>query len=175
MLTTTAPRLANVSVKNVGSGIDIELTAESLSAVVQSEITKISLLKADILRTHLAVEELSTPSMMNIRKVLYEWHGKLPPQVQLRFLQNPGLPPLVRWSIYHTHLLYQGAFMLVYRRIVARCFRAYQNGDGLSYIADNPVALSLVEQGVRSAKDSARILGLLLAEEGVIRRCWIVM
>ncbi|GAB1314630.1 hypothetical protein MFIFM68171_04840 [Madurella fahalii] len=154
---------------------DADNYSAEVGELVQAEITKISLLKADILRTHLAVEELSTRSMESIRKVLYDWHGQLPPQVQLQSLQNPNLPPLVRWSIYHTHLLYQGAFMLVYRRIVARCFRAYENGDGLSYLVDNPIALSLVEQGVRSAKDSARILGLLLAEKGVIRKCWIVI
>ncbi|KXX73636.1 Nitrogen assimilation transcription factor nit-4 [Madurella mycetomatis] len=179
-LSSTLGYISSVDDSAFGELVPIaEQDADNYSAevgeLVQAEITKISLLKADILRTHLAVEELSTPSMNSIREVLYNWHEQLPPQVQLQYLQNPGLPPLVRWSIYHTHLLYQGAFMLVYRRIVARCFRAYRNGDGMSYIADNPVALGLVEQGVRSAKDSARILGLLLSEEGVIRRCWIVI
>jgi hypothetical protein len=82
-------------------------------------MTKISLLKAGILRNHLAVQELTTLGMDGIIRELQEWHEQLPEQMKLRSLYRTDWPDLVRWSIYHLHLLYHGAFMLVYRRIAA--------------------------------------------------------
>lgn len=139
-------------------------------------MTKIALLKADILRNHLASGELSAQSMETILKELNAFHAQIPPQLQLRSLQDEAIPPLVRWAVYNTHLLYLGAFMLVYRRVAARCVRAYSEGKGASFISgNNPTLVSLLDQGLAAAKGSCRILNLLLREQGVFRRCWIAM
>ncbi|KAG7289240.1 hypothetical protein NEMBOFW57_005605 [Staphylotrichum longicolle] len=84
-------------------------------------------------------------------------------------------PPLVRWSLYHLHLLYNGAFMLVYRRIAAHCVRLQRTGQELAGASPNLTLQSLIEQGVTSARDTARIVTLLLNEQGVFKRCWIVI
>ncbi len=143
-------------------------------AVVQTEITKISLLKAGILRNHLVVQELTTLSMDGISRELQDWHGQLPEPMKLRSLCRDDWPPLVRWSLYHVHLLYHGAFMLVYRRIATHCTRLHRTGTDVASTQE-PTLLNLVEQGITSALDTARIVTLLLQEQGVFRRCWIVM
>jgi hypothetical protein len=138
-------------------------------------MTKISLLKAGILRNHLAVQELTTLGMDGIIRELQEWHEQLPEQMKLRSLYRTDWPDLVRWSIYHLHLLYHGAFMLVYRRIAAHCVRLQRTGGDFAAASAEPTLRNLIEQGVTSARDTARIVSLLLAEQGVFRRCWIVM
>ena len=143
--------------------------------VVQAEMTKISLLKAGILRNHLAVPELTTLGMDGIIRELQDWHGQLPEPMKLRSLCRDDWPPLVRWSLYHLHLLYNGAFMLVYRRIAAHCVRLQRTGQDPAGASPNLTLLSLVEQGLTSARDTARIVSLLLNEQGVFKRCWIVM
>lgn len=138
-------------------------------------MTKISLLQAGILRNHLAVQELTKLGMDGAIRELQEWHGQLPEAMQLQSLYRTDWPPLVRWSIYHLHLLYHGAFMLVYRRIAAHCVRLQRMGGDLATAGQEPTLRSLVEQGITSARDTARIVSLLLGEQGVFKRCWIVM
>jgi len=139
-------------------------------------MTKIVLLKAGILRNHLAVPELTALGMDGIIRELQEWHEQLPEPMKLRSLYRTDWPPVVRWSIYHLHLLYHGAFMLVYRRIAAHCVRLQRAGATATESAfREPNLMNLVEQGVTSARDTARIVNLLLGEQGVFRRCWIVM
>lgn len=144
-------------------------------AVVQAEMTKIVLLKAGILRNHLAVQELTTFGMDGILRELSDWHGQLPEPMKLHSLHGDVCPPLVRWSIYHVHLLYHGAFMLVYRRIAAHCVRLQRSGRDLASASREPALVRLVDQGITSARDTARIVSLLLSEQGVFKRCWIVM
>ncbi|KAL2166298.1 hypothetical protein VTG60DRAFT_2957 [Thermothelomyces hinnuleus] len=111
-------------------------------------MTKIVLLKAGILRNHLAVPELTALGMDGIIRELQEWHEQLPEPMKLRSLYRTDWPPLVRWSIYHLHLLYHGAFMLVYRRVAAHCVRLQLTGRDLaSSAAQEPNLVSLVEPG----------------------------
>ncbi|KAL2176477.1 uncharacterized protein P884DRAFT_285865 [Thermothelomyces heterothallicus CBS 202.75] len=158
------------------AGEDEDSYSAELGELVQGEMPKIVLLKAGILRNHLAVPELTALGMDGIIRELQEWHEQLPEPVKLRSLCRTDWPPPVRWSIYHLHLLYHGAFMLVYRRIAAHCVRLRRTGRDLaSSAAQEPNLVSLVEQGVTSARDTARIVSLLLGEQGVFRRCWIVI
>lgn len=136
-------------------------------------MTKISLLKAGILRTHLANKQLTSYGMNGIIKELQEWHERLPDQMQLAKLGDFDIAPGIRWSIYHVHLLYLGAYMLVYRRIAAQYVREFRDGNAISH--KDPKAVSLVDHGVTAARDSARILGLLHHDKGIFRRCWLVM
>jgi len=136
-------------------------------------MTKISLLKAGILKTHLAKKELTSSSMKGIMKELQEWHERLPDQMQLNKLGDFNLAPGIRWSIYHIHLLNLGAYMLVYRRIAAQYVREFRDGNAITH--KDPTAVSFIDQGVTAARDSARILGLLHHDKGIFRRCWLVM
>jgi hypothetical protein len=138
-------------------------------------MTKIVLLNAGILRNHLVFRELTTLGMDGIIKELQEWHVQLPPELQLRRLHRDDWPPMVRWSIYHLHILYHGAFILVYRRAAAECVRLRRADGDTPWAGFDTSLLGLVKQGISSARDTARILRLLLAEQGVFKRCWIVM
>ncbi|KAH6641192.1 hypothetical protein F5144DRAFT_642046 [Chaetomium tenue] len=154
---------------------DHDSYSAELGELVQAEMTKISLLQAGILRNHLAVQELTKLGMDGAIRELQDWHGQLPEAMQLQSLYRTDWPPLVRWSIYHLHLLYHGAFMLVYRRIAAHCVRLQRMGGDLATAGQEPTLRSLVEQGITSARDTARIVSLLLGEQGVFKRCWIVI
>jgi len=144
-----------------------------IEQMVQAEMTKISLLKAGILKTHLAKKELTSSSMKGIMKELQEWHERLPDQMQLNKLGDFNLAPGIRWSIYHIHLLNLGAYMLVYRRIAAQYVREFRDGNAITH--KDPTAVSFIDQGVTAARDSARILGLLHHDKGIFRRCWLVI
>ncbi|KAK3984412.1 hypothetical protein QBC44DRAFT_337026 [Cladorrhinum sp. PSN332] len=146
-----------------------------VAEMVQAEMTKIALLKAGILKTHLANKELTVYGMNGIIKELQEWHERLPPQMQLTKIGQFEIAAGIRWSIYHVHLLYLGAYMLVYRRIAAQCVREYREGEKFVLTNDDSTLLGLVDQGVTAARDSARILGLLHADKGIFRRCWLVI
>ncbi|KAK4246717.1 hypothetical protein C7999DRAFT_41873 [Corynascus novoguineensis] len=158
------------------AGEDEDSYTAELGELIQAEMTKIVLLKAGILRNHLAVPELTALGMDGIIRELQDWHEQLPEPMKLRSLYRTDWPPVVRWSIYHLHLLYHGAFMLVYRRIAAHCVRLQRAGAAATESAfHEPNLMNLVEQGVTSARDTARIVNLLLGEQGVFRRCWIVI
>ena len=58
----------------------LDLKAYRLVTVVQGEMTKISLLKADILRTHLVFKDLSVLMIESRLQNLDSWHERLPPR-----------------------------------------------------------------------------------------------
>lgn len=138
-------------------------------------MTKISLLKAGILKNRLAYKDITTGGMDGIIKQLEDWYGKLPSDMQLTNLGNFNISPHARWSIYHIHLLYLGAFILVYRRLAAQTIRSIKAGDESLLDTNNSTVIKLVKLGVEAGRDSARILGLLYADRGIFKRCWLVM
>ncbi|KAK3941039.1 hypothetical protein QBC46DRAFT_111363 [Diplogelasinospora grovesii] len=158
--------------------VELEIDHSSeVGDIVQTEMTKISLLKSEILRMHLAFKELTTLAMDSIMKDLQDWYGKLPAQMHLANLGRQDLPDQVRRSIFHVHLLYLGAIMLLYRRIASQFVKQYQ-ADEQRDLLNKPrekMLLNHAQQGVIAAKHSARILGLLLAERGIFKRCWLVI
>jgi hypothetical protein len=141
------------------------------------EMTKISLLKADILRMHLAFKDLTGQAMESITKSLGDWYDSLPKAMLLVNLGQGDLPDSVRRSIYYVHLLYLGAIMLLYRRVASQFVRTF----GVDYQRDTlwkpyeQLMLNHAAQGVIAAKTSSRVLGLLLGQTGCFKRCWVVM
>ncbi|KAK3328166.1 hypothetical protein B0T19DRAFT_423831 [Cercophora scortea] len=156
--------------------------ASEIGEIVQAEMTKISLLNAEILRTHLASKELTGLAMDSAMCKLQQWHSSLPNAMLLANLGRQDLPDSVRRSIYHVHLLYLGAMMLLYRRIASQFVRTEPacnpGSEDDSCVVDMELhknMLARAHQGVIAAKHSARILGLLLAEKGIFKRCWLVI
>ncbi|KAK0654531.1 hypothetical protein QBC41DRAFT_57716 [Cercophora samala] len=154
---------------------EVDIYTQELGERIQTEMTKISLLKAGILKNRLAYKDITTGGMDGIIKQLEDWHGKLPNDMQLTNLGNFNVSPHARWSIYHIHLLYLGAFMLVYRRLAAQTIRSIKAGDESLLDTNNPTVIKLVKLGVEGGRDSARILGLLYADRGIFKRCWLVI
>lgn len=144
--------------------------------MVQSELTKISILKADILRLNLLFKDLSFLTIETILLDLREWHAQLPSLMHLHNVQNASLPWNLRLTIYHVHLLYLGAFMLLYRRIASQIVKNRGiPGDRTLPSRPSKELVGCAEEGVLSAKSTARILGTLMADNGVFKKCWLVM
>lgn len=143
---------------------------------MQSELTKISILKADILRLNLVFKDLSFLTIESILLDLREWDAQLPFVMRLENVRDANLPWNLRLTIYHTHLLYLGAFMLLYRRIASQIVRSRDfSGDRtLPWLPSKELA-RCAEQGVQAAKKSARILEILMEEKGIFKKCWLVM
>jgi len=151
-----------------------------VTEVVQREMTKISLLKAEILRMQLEFQDLPKLTVV-ANEYLEKWHEKLPVEVQLANLANLALDDTVRRSIYHVHLLYLGAMQLLYRWIAARLIQTTTvNGKEVIVASDSvpdedrPL-LKHVSQGLIAPKHSARLLALLHGERGIFQRCWLVI
>ncbi|KAL5592299.1 hypothetical protein FOBRF1_013325 [Fusarium oxysporum] len=169
---------SEVSFREVVPLVDVEADhASDISHVVQTEMTKISLLNADILRMHLSIKELPSQAIASINKDLQDWHNQLPRQMHLPNLYREDLSVQVRRTILATHLLYLGATMLLYRRIASLFVQLSGIGHrhGILWKPMENTFLNHVDQGVTAATHSARILGLLRAEAGIFKRCWLII
>lgn len=143
-------------------------------------MTKISLLNAEILRMHLSSKEMTCQAMDSIDKDLQDWHDLLPSEMHLPNLCRQDLTVEARRSILATHLLYLGTRMLLYRRIASQFVwpsptpesNTESNTARESY-QDN--LLTHADHAITAAKQSSRILGLLQAEKGIFKKCWMIM
>lgn len=140
-------------------------------------MTKIALLNADILRMHLSSEELTSQTMDSINKDIQHWHNELPSQMHLANICREDLPVEARRSILATHLLYLGTTMLLYRRIASQFVRSsgIDHGQDVLRKPFENTFLSYADQAMTAARHSARILSLLQAEQGIFKRCWLIM
>jgi hypothetical protein len=148
----------------------------SPKVVVQKELTKIAFLKAEILRTHLVFKDLDILTIESIMADLQKWYGQLPAEMHISNLGLEELPTNVRRSVCHVHLLYLGAIMLLFRRVLCQTLRTHGLDKDCNILCKPLQSLGVVmEDGLVAAKHFARILGLLLAEDGIFKRCWLVM
>lgn len=140
------------------------------------EMTKISMLKADILRMHLAFKDLTAHVLESVVNDLQNWYNHLPEGMKLATL-GQDLPDSVRRSIYYVHLLHLGAIMLLYRRVACQYIRSFgmDPQHDMFWKPFERQMLDHAEQGVLAAKTSSRVLGLLLGQTGCFKRCWVVM
>jgi hypothetical protein len=144
---------------------------------VQAELAKISLLKAEILRMQLAFKELSSLTIHSIMSSLHEWYSQLPAPLRVDWSGRDTLSPQVRWSIAHIQLLYLGAIMLLYRRIATQFVCSQDLGPDRSLLGEpqEDLVRRHGEDAVEAAAMSSRTLGLLHGDEGIFKRCWLVM
>ena len=147
-------------------------------------MTKISLLKARVLRSHLALKVFSPDALDSALQALQAWHETLPPQLLLVNIARMDFCEQDRRTIFYVHLLYLGAIILVYRRAISQVVQDSRLG-GDTYpsptttdLSRRPLIRTLLSQadkGMFAAKYTSRILGLLLANRGIVQRCWLVM
>ncbi|KAL6405769.1 hypothetical protein AUP68_10907 [Ilyonectria robusta] len=168
----------DISFREVVPLVDVEADHScDISHIVQTEMTKISLLNADILRMHLSSKELTSQAMDSINKEIQDWHNQLPSQMHLANICRVDLPVEARRSILATHLLYLGTTMLLYRRITSQFVRSSRidRGDDILSKPLEDTFLNHADQAVTAARHSARILGLLHTEKGIFKRCWLII
>ncbi|KAH6874296.1 hypothetical protein B0T10DRAFT_521993 [Thelonectria olida] len=166
----------DISFREVVPVLNLDLSF-TYATVVQTEMTKISLLNADILRMHLSSEEMTSQAMDSINKDLQDWHNQLPGEMHLANVCREDLPVEVRRPILATHLLYLGTTMLLYRRIASQFVRSsgIDHGHDILWKPFENKFLDHADQAVTAARHSARILGLLRAEKGIFKKCWLII
>ncbi|KAK8067302.1 hypothetical protein PG997_014049 [Apiospora hydei] len=139
--------------------------------VVQNEMAKIALLKAKVMRMHLAFKELTPRSIQSIMDDLQTWYSRLPWQMRLENLMYSEHSASIRRSGFHVHLLYLGGMMLCYRRVAAQITQPMQQPREIPFPeGEMTLLLDHCEQAVVAAATSARILRLLLEDNGVFKR-----
>ncbi|KAK8017784.1 hypothetical protein PG993_014110 [Apiospora rasikravindrae] len=156
---------------------DLEINMSTdLAEIVQNEMAKIALLKAKVMRMHLAFKELTPRSIQSIMDDLQTWYSRLPWQMRLENLMHSEHSASIQRSGFHVHLLYLGGMMLCYRRVAAQITQPMQQPREIPF-PEGEMALLLdhCEQAVVAAATSARILRLLLEGNGVFKRCWLIM
>ncbi|KAK8004508.1 plasma membrane SNARE protein (Sec9) [Apiospora arundinis] len=156
---------------------DLEInTSTDLAEIVQNEMAKIALLKAKVMRMHLAFKELTSRSIRSIMDDLQTWYSRLPWQMRLENLMHSEHSASIRRSGFHVHLLYLGGMMLCYRRIAAQITQPMQQARRIPFPEDEvTLLLAHCEEAVVAAATSARILNLLLGDNGVFKRCWLII
>ncbi|KAF1345878.1 hypothetical protein BDV97DRAFT_30132 [Delphinella strobiligena] len=142
----------------------------SINDIVQTEMAKISSLKADMLTTITTCKTLSPRVLASIRTDLQAWQTGLPEVMSITHLFDADLEKHHKHKIYFVHLLYLGACMLLQRSIVS------QWAVGVEYPSTSDLsteALEFISDGYTAAKQSSRLLGLLSEGDGAVKRCWI--
>lgn len=117
------------------------------------------------MRTHSVVQDLQ------------QWYDNLPEKLHIEHMGDLDLPLEARRSLYHVHLLYLGAIMLLYRRIALQHLQSQETGSDRTILPDLDAGnvAEHGERGLLAAISSARILKLALDEGGIFKRCWLVM
>jgi hypothetical protein len=140
-------------------------------------MARICLLKAEILRMHLVFKDLTSPAVDTIRGDLQAWYDELPEPLRLQVTGHDDLPVETKRSILHLHMLYLGAMMLLYRRVTTQFLKSYAHGGRNSILHLHPRETFVQQsaEAVLAASTSARIVKLLLEDDGVFKHCWLVM
>ncbi|KAM0810219.1 putative Transcription factor domain-containing protein [Seiridium cardinale] len=156
--------------------LEVSSNNSDIVEIVQAEMTNVAVLKSKILRMHLAFKDLTVLSVKAILTDLQTWYGRMPPQIRLDYNGHDNLEPLTKWSIYHVHLLYLGANILLYRRMSSQLVEVnYHNDRGVLPTPLDKLYSDHGEQAILAAKGTARILTLMLHDCGIFRRCWLVI
>jgi hypothetical protein len=140
-------------------------------------MAKICLLKADILHMNLVFKDVTLPAIESIMDDLQHWYHNLPQEIRLEASTREDLTLETKRTILHVHLLHLGAMMLLHRRVATQLVQAEMAG-AYSGIMETPLAETVLRESaeaVLAAKTSSRILKLLLDDNGVFKRCWLVM
>ena len=143
---------------------------------MQIEMVKIAAIKVNILRMDI---EFTDPSILSVEAILEdleEWYTKLPQELSIDNLGNVELSADNRRSTYHVHLLHLGAVILLYRRIVSHILgtKTYNLKRDLM-TRHVPVIRRVMNEGQVAANNSGRLLGMLLLQNDVYQKCWLVM
>lgn len=155
-----------------GHELDNEEEELSVDDMCQTEIAKISTLKAQLLRILFTSHTLSVGSLRTVKEGLGNWYANLPHEIGLGNM-DMGIDSVAKASVFFIHLQHLGALMLVHRRIMLY----FTNTDPGEWISSHLLseAAQSAEEGLIAAKQSARILDLLVQEESLFRKCWLGM
>ncbi|KAF5248239.1 hypothetical protein FANTH_6032 [Fusarium anthophilum] len=137
--------------------------------VLQQKMAQITVLKANIVRTVASFRVLSSTILRQMHDDLDQWRSSLPAYMHLETLiHTPAISPDQRRVTFYMHLFYMSALILKIRAVLATQKDIAACTWGLE-------AKAAILQGIQAARNSARLLGLILEEKAVVKKCWLTM
>jgi hypothetical protein len=137
--------------------------------MIQQKMAQITVIKANILQTVASFRILSPAILKQMHEDLELWRSGLPIYMRLNtLLQSPEMDPDQRRVTFYMHLFYMSALILKARALLAT------QGELVSSFTNSQSTFAIVE-GVQAARDSARLLGVILDEKAVVKNCWLTM
>jgi hypothetical protein len=137
--------------------------------ILQQNMAKITVLKADILRTAATFKVLSASTLVRMKEDLQRWLDGLPKYMRLETLvQNPEISPDQRRVTFYMHLFYLSAIMLKARAVLADHQLHGQTFE------DEELRLAVAD-GLDAARNASRLLGIIYDEKSIVKTCWLTM
>ncbi|KAM0436282.1 hypothetical protein ACHAQK_007856 [Fusarium lateritium] len=141
----------------------------AVTDMLQQKMAQITVIKANVLQTVASFRVLTPAILKQMQKDLELWQSGLPAYMRLETLiQSPEIDPDQRRVTFYIHLFYMSALILKARALLAT------RGEPVSLLRD-PQSTFAIVQGVQAARDSARLLGLILDENAVVKNCWLTI
>ncbi|EMT74394.1 hypothetical protein FOC4_g10002506 [Fusarium odoratissimum] len=137
--------------------------------VLQQRMAQITVLKANIVRTVASFRVLSPTILRQMHDDLELWRSSLPAYMHLETLvYTPEISPDQRRVTFYMHLFYMSALILKTRAVLA-------TQRDIAACTWDPEAKAAICEGIHAARNSARLLGLILEEKAVVKNCWLTI
>lgn len=145
--------------------------------VLQSEMTKVSLLKADLLRARLVLPLIDIPIIQSANHDLQSWYSRIPESMYLQNVAQPNYGEGVQACICYIHLLHLDAIILLARRAMSQFVRVhgFRTPDELPWTSLDQALVNQAAEGVVAASHASRILALLGGSDQVHDVAWLIM
>lgn len=140
--------------------------------MIQQNMAKITVMKANILRAVSCFRNLSPAILQQMSDDLERWRSHLPDYIQLENLvSSPTISQDQRRVTFYMYLFYMSAIMLKARAVLAREANVAANLTTPASVEERRA----ISDGISAARNSRRLLGLIYDEGGVIKNCWLTM
>uniref|UniRef100_A0A0D2Y6P2 Zn(2)-C6 fungal-type domain-containing protein n=1 Tax=Fusarium oxysporum (strain Fo5176) TaxID=660025 RepID=A0A0D2Y6P2_FUSOF len=137
--------------------------------VLQQKMAQITVLKANIVRTVASFRVLSPTILRQMHDDLGLWRSSLPAYMHLETLvHTPEISPDQRRVTFYMHLFYMSALILKTRAVLA-------TQRDIAACTWDPEVKAAIFEGIHAARNSARLLGLILEEKAVVKNCWLTI
>jgi hypothetical protein len=154
------------TIPGVDIGVDID--------VIQTELGKIGFLMASILKNVYRRDRCSIKSIEAQMRHLEQWHLKLPYYMRLETLASDIPDIRARRAIMLVHMMYLASIILLTRKLVIQLV-SREEGTPWLYDGTKEEAHHYMEICFGAARHTAMLLGILLDEGAVFKRCWLLM
>lgn len=132
---------------------------------IQTQLAKISILTAAVAQSAYSSPHLNLSALEPLISQLDEWLSSLPPFMQLMSLREDDPGGSARRAILLTHITYLNARVIVSRRTIIEQTRWGNPNQHLEH----------VEAGISAAIQTQRIVGMLLENKEIWRKCWLLL
>lgn len=145
--------------------------------VSQLEMAKISFLKADLLRSRLALPLINIGIIQAANHDLQSWYSQIPEIMYLHKMVRSTHDQSAQACICYTHLLHLDAIVLLARRCMSQFVRShgFRKPQVVTWSDLDQALVNQAAQGVVAASHASRILALLQKADQVRGIAWLVM